>query len=168
MLRGSRTLKVGPHFRALPHATRVVYPLTCSLTSELFRMLRRSCTLTLGPRFGATPRAPGVAHPHSGLSLRGGTASSEGRACSSSTLTSELSRVLLGSRALTLGPHFEAIPRGPRVVYPQVGPSLRSYPARPKVAHPHIGLALRSCAASSKGSALFEANPHAPRVGNAI
>ena len=147
MLRGSKTLKLGPHSGSIPHAPRAEYPQagpslrrypTCSedripsswtLTSELSHMLRESKTLNVDPHFRALPHGPRVEYPQLGPSLRSYPACSEDRIPSRWTLTFEVSRMLRGSNTLNLDPLFGAVPHAPRVEYPQLGPSLRSSPA---------------------------------------
>ena len=84
-----------------------------------------------------TGRAPPNCEPSLALShmLRG--------SCTSECApTSELSCMLRGSRSLTLRPHLGAIPRVPRVVYPQVAPPHRSYLACFEGRAPAISLSL--------------------------
>merc|ERR1712034_203182 len=188
MLRGSNTLKLGPHFGAIPHALRVEYPQlgpslrsypacsegripsTWTLTSELSRMLRGSNTLKLGPHFGAIPHALRVEYPQLGPSLRSYPACSEGRIPSTWTLTSELSRMLRGSNTLKLDPHFGAIPHAPRVEYPQVGHSLRRYPACSEGRIPSTWTLTLELSRMLRGSNTLKLDthfggiPHAPRV----
>merc|ERR1712102_207590 len=187
MLRGSNTLKLDPHFGAIPHAPRVEYsqvgpslqsypacsegriPSSCTLTSELSRVLRGSNTLKLYPHFGAIPHAPRVEYPQVGPSLRSYPACSEGRIPSSWTLTSEISRMLRGSNTLKLDPHFGAIPHAPRVEYPQLGPSLRSCPACSEGRIPSTWTLTSELSRMLRGSKTlnldphFGAIPHAPR-----
>ena len=187
MLRGSRTLKLDPHFGARPRAPRVVYPQgvpsfrsypacsegrvpsKCTLTSGLDPMIRESCTLKLDPHFGAIPHAPRVAYPQGGPSVRSYPARTEGSVPSRWTLTSELSLMLRGLCTLKLDPHVGAIPHAPRVAYPQVGPSCRSYPARTESRVPSSWTLTSELSRMLRGLCTlkldphFGASPHAPR-----
>ena len=142
VLRGLLTVETRPHFGAISHAPRVMYPRNtptrrsyfacpegrvlsrCTLSSKLFRMLRRSRTLSSFLHFAASLHASRLAYPQSVLSRWSYFACSEGRVPAICTLTLKLCRMIHGSRALNLHSHFGAISHAPRVAYPQFVPSL--------------------------------------------
>ena len=142
MLRGSDTLKLDPHFGAIPHAPRVEYPQVgpslqsypafsegrvpsrLDLTSELSHVLRGSRTLKLDPRFGAIPHPPRVAYRQVGSSLRSYPACPEGRVHSSLPVFSELPRKPRGLGTFQSHRHFAAFSSASTVVCHQFSPFL--------------------------------------------
>ena len=120
--RGSCTLRMRPHYEALPQAPRVAYrrnapslrrssacsegrvPSKCALILRLSHMLR------------GDPQTP--------PSLRGSPACAVSRVPSACTFGLMLSRRPRGSRTRGMRSHFEAIPHFPMVAYRRDAPSL--------------------------------------------
>ena len=69
MIRRSCTLISNPHFGALPHAPRVMYPHTTPALRSLPACSEGVCALELRSHFSAVPHAPRVAYPQLAPSL---------------------------------------------------------------------------------------------------
>ena len=87
-------------------------------------MLRGLCIVGMRIRIEAIPYAPGVVYPRNAPSLWGFPECSEGCVPSECTFGLKLSRMLRDLLTLGVHPHFEAIPRAPRVAYPRNALSL--------------------------------------------
>ena len=114
----SCTLTLDPRLRDIPHILRIAYPqttplplihstcpegrvpLNCALTSEPSRIFRGLRTLKVGPFCGRTPHDPKDFYCQLAALLRSHPACAQGSVSSSCALTSELSRMLRGSRTL--------------------------------------------------------------------